>query len=155
MSDASPCIAASVRAAGRKLTQFYDAVMADAGLRVTQYSLLNELARHETPPTMGELARALVMERSALGQTLRPLERDGLIRFRRDAADGRRRPVFLTNAGRKAIAKAEPFWRRAQDAFVSSFGVEQSAALRETLNSIANSKQIAADDHDRDSACSR
>jgi DNA-binding MarR family transcriptional regulator len=114
--------------------------------RITQYSILNELARHETPPTMGELAKALVMERSALGQTLRPLERDGLIEFRRDAADGRRRPVFLTDAGREAMAKAEPFWRRAQDAFVSSFGVEQSAALRETLNGIANSNQIAADD---------
>ena len=122
MSGASPCIAASVRAAGRKLTLFYDAVMADAGMRITQYSILNELARHETPPTMGELAKALVMERSALGQTLRPLERDGLIEFRRDATDGRRRPVFLTDAGREAMAKAEPFWRRAQDAFVPILG---------------------------------
>jgi DNA-binding MarR family transcriptional regulator len=146
MSSASPCMAASVRAAGRKLTQFYDAVMAESGLRITQYSILQELVRCEhAPPTMGELAKSLVMDRSSLGQTLRPLERDGLIEFQRDATDGRRRPVALTDVGRAALAKAEPYWQQAQDAFVNNFGVKQSAKLRETLIGIANNDRIAVD----------
>jgi DNA-binding MarR family transcriptional regulator len=42
------------------------------------------------PPTIGELAKALVMDRSSLGHTLRPLERDGLIAFEQSTEDRRR-----------------------------------------------------------------
>src|ERR1700754_17720 len=95
--SASPCITAAMRAASRRLTLLYDEVMAPSGLRVTQYNILAELERRASePPTVSELAEIFVMERSALGQTLRPLERDGFIRLGRDGNDGRRRPVELT-----------------------------------------------------------
>src|ERR1700754_1750186 len=96
---ASPCIASAMRAASRRLTLLYDEVMAPSGLRVTQFHILSELERRSSePPTVSELAEILTMERSALGQTLRPLERDGLIALGRDEHDGRRRPVELTPA---------------------------------------------------------
>jgi DNA-binding MarR family transcriptional regulator len=76
----SPCITAALRAASRRLSLLYDEVMAPSGLRLTQFSLLAELERRDAfPATVGELAEIMTMERSALGQTLKPLERDELI----------------------------------------------------------------------------
>jgi DNA-binding MarR family transcriptional regulator len=114
LRSASPCITAAMRAASRRLTLLYDEVMAPSGLRVTQYHLLSELERRASePPTVSEFAETLTMERSALGQTLRPLARDGLITLGRDEHDGRRRPVELTPAGKDAVAKGRRNWAKA------------------------------------------
>src|SRR5262245_18251704 len=100
----SPCIVAAMRAATRRLTQLYDDAMVPTGLRVTQFHVLSELERRSAdPPTVGELADILTMERSALGQTLRPLVRDGFVDLGHDKRDGRRRPVRLTRAGKDKV----------------------------------------------------
>ena len=136
--SASPCITAALRAASRRLTLLYDEVMAPSGLRVTQYHILSELERRASePPTVSELAEILTMERSALGQTLRPLERDGFIALGRDEHDGRRRPVELTAAGKGAIARGRPYWTKAHKRFERFFGGTGLAALRTTLREIA------------------
>src|SRR5215471_4830720 len=97
--------------------------MAPSGLRLTQFNLLAELERRAAePPTVSELAEILTMERSALGQTLRPLERDGFIELGRDERDGRRRSVRLTPAGQEAVARARPYWTRAHGQFERFFG---------------------------------
>jgi hypothetical protein len=41
----SPCIAAAIRKASRRLAQLYDDALGPAGLRTTQYSILFELDR--------------------------------------------------------------------------------------------------------------
>lgn len=78
------CMVAAIRQAGHTLMLLFDKVMANTGLRLTQYSILSELEKWESAPspTLTELADALVMERSALGQTLRPLQRDGWSKYR-------------------------------------------------------------------------
>jgi DNA-binding MarR family transcriptional regulator len=119
----SPCIAAALRAAARRLTLLYDEVMAPSGLRITQFNLLAELERRDDfPPTVGELAEILTIERSALGQMLKPLERDGLIALTRDERDARRRPVRLKAAGREAILRTRPYWTEAHRRFAGFFG---------------------------------
>jgi DNA-binding MarR family transcriptional regulator len=143
IDSASPCIATAARAASRRLTQLYDEVMAPAGLRITQYHLLSELERRTAePPTVGELATILTMERSALGQTLRPLERDGLVELRRDESDARRRPIVLTPAGEQAVATARPYWARAHGLFERHFGAEALADLRNILRGIAQDPDL-------------
>jgi DNA-binding MarR family transcriptional regulator len=141
----SPCMAAVMRQATRKLTQLYDTVLEPSGLRITQYSILCELERCDggPSPTLQELGRTLVMERSALGQTLRPLERDGFIAFGQDEADQRRRPVVLTKAGRDVLSQARPLWDIAQAQFFSAFGAEESVVLRETLRGIAHDDRLS------------
>jgi DNA-binding MarR family transcriptional regulator len=141
--SASPCVAAAMRAASRKLTLRYDEVMAPSGLRLTQFNVLAELARRAaSPPTVHELADILTMERSALGQTLRPLERDGLVELGRDKQDGRRRPVRLTRAGQKAVARTRPYWSEAHGRFAKFFGEEAMAELRGTLRDIAENPRL-------------
>ncbi|MEJ1978353.1 MAG: MarR family winged helix-turn-helix transcriptional regulator [Acetobacteraceae bacterium] len=86
-----------MRKASRRLTQLYDDALGPAGIRSTQFAILTELDRRaKAPPTMRELANALVMDRSALGHNLRPLERDDFIELRESDEDRRRRYVALT-----------------------------------------------------------
>lgn len=141
----SPCLVAALRAATRRLTQLYDEAMAPAGLRITQFHILAELERRAAePPTVGELAEILTMERSALGQTLRPLEREGLIDLTHDKRDGRRRPVRLTRAGKDKVARARRLWARAHEKSGHVLGDRQLVSLRETLRGIAESPQFPA-----------
>ena len=98
--EAILCNATALRKASRRLSQLYDDALAPSGLRGTQFAILAEVAgRGSDPPTMAELAAALVVDRSALGHNLRPLERDGLVALRTDAQDRRRRHVVLTGRG--------------------------------------------------------
>lgn len=142
---ASPCIASAMRAASRRLTLLYDEMMAPSGLRVTQFNILSELERRAAePPTVSELAEILTIERSALGQTLRTLEGDGLVSLDRDAHDSRRRPVRLTPAGRKAVVRGRPYWEKAHARFARFF--KDAAALSElraTLRDIAENPALA------------
>jgi DNA-binding MarR family transcriptional regulator len=139
----SPCIVAAMRASTRRLTQLYDEAMAPTGLRVTQFHILAELERRSAdPPTVGELAEILTMERSALGQTLRPLARDGLVDLSQDERDGRRRPIKLTKAGKDKVARGRRYWAAAHEKFRHFFGDKQLAVLRRTLRDIAESAQL-------------
>jgi DNA-binding MarR family transcriptional regulator len=141
----SPCIVAAMRAATRRLTQLYDEAMAPTGLRITQFHILSELERRSAdPPTVGELAEIFTMERSALGQTLRPLARDGLIDLGHDKRDGRRRPVKLTKAGKDKVVRGRRYWAQAHDKFEHFFGGDQLVVLRETLRDVAESPQLPA-----------
>jgi DNA-binding MarR family transcriptional regulator len=134
---------AALRAATRRLTQLYDEAMAPTGLRVTQFHILSELERRSAdPPTVGELAEILTMERSALGQTLRPLERDGLIDLGHDKRDGRRRPIRLTKAGKDKVVRGRRHWAEAHEKFEQFFGDVQLVVLRKTLRDIAESPQL-------------
>ena len=88
-------------------------------------------------PTMRDLADALVMDQSTIGQNLRPLERDGLVCLEQDARDRRRRYVKLTRKGRSRLAAALPLWSEAQARFENSFGKQKAASLRAVLLDIA------------------
>jgi DNA-binding MarR family transcriptional regulator len=132
-----------MRAATRRVTQLYDEAMAPTGLRVTQFHILSELERRSAdPPTVSELAEILTMERSALGQTLRPLTRDGFIDVGEDERDGRRRPIKLTKAGKDKVVRGRRYWARAHQKFKHFFGENQTVVLRKTLRDVAESAQL-------------
>jgi DNA-binding MarR family transcriptional regulator len=132
-----------MRKASRRLTQLYDDALAPIGLRSTQFAILAELdARGDAPPTVAELASALVTDRSALGHTLRPLERDGLVTLRAGEDDRRRRHVLLTARGLAMLRDAAPRWQAAQDHFLAVFGKTAGASLRATLLGIAYNERL-------------
>ena len=143
-NEENQCSATAMRKATRRMTQLYDDALAPAGLRSTQYAILEELHKTaDAPPTMGELAETLVLDRSALGHNLRPLERDGLIALVAGDADRRLRRVVLTKMGRAKLARARPAWKLAQDRFNDVFGESAAARLRVTLLRIARDQRLA------------
>ncbi|WP_420993114.1 MarR family winged helix-turn-helix transcriptional regulator [Cupriavidus sp. 30B13] len=135
--EVSPCNCTAMRKASRRLSQMYDNALAPTGLKSTQYSILAEIKRHGEPPTMRELADAMVMDRSTLGHNLGPLERDGLVELAASATDRRSKHVVLTARGRARIAEARRLWQAAQKRFEQRFGAAQAAALRAVLLDIA------------------
>ena len=139
----STCNATAMRKASRRLTQLYDDALAPSGIRSTQFAILAELNRRsKQPPTMRELADALVMDRSALGHNLRPLERDELIALEESDDDRRRRHVILTPKGKAKFAAAKRLWQTAQDRFNNVFGRYRAAELRATLLGIAGDERL-------------
>src|ERR1700737_149830 len=96
------CTCGSLRKASRRVSQFYDTALAPAGIKSTQFSILAEVDRGslEGRVTMCELAASRVMDRSTLGHSLKPLERDDLVILRLSDDDRRKRYVELTKKGR-------------------------------------------------------
>lgn len=137
LPEAGICNGTALRKATRRVSQLYDAVLAPSGLRSTQRSLLIHIARAGTP-TMGDLAAALVLDRSALAHNLKPLERDGLVAILVDPRDKRSRLVGLTALGRARLDESMALWRNAQHRFETAFGPDQAEALRAALAVIAS-----------------
>ena len=142
--EVSPCNGTAMRKASRRLTQLYDDALAPCGLRSTQYAILAELNRlAKEPPTMAGLASALVMDRSALGHNLRPLERDGFIALQESDEDRRRRYVVMTSKGKAKFQAAKRFWQAAQNRFNEVLGESEAEDLRARLLAIAYDERLA------------
>jgi DNA-binding MarR family transcriptional regulator len=142
--EPSRCNCAALRKASRRMSQFYDSVLAPCGLKSTQFAMLTEIDRRaDASPTIRELAEALVMDQSTIGQNLRPLEREGLIALVQDEADRRSRRIKLTKVGRARLAAALPLWGAAQARFESGFGQGAAAELRAVLTTIARDQSLA------------
>ena len=133
----SVCNGTALRKATRRVSQLYDSVLAPCGLRSTQRSILIHIARAGTP-TMGDLAAALVLDRSALAHNLKPLERDGFVAVVVDPADKRNRLVTLTERGNDKLEESLILWQNAQHRFETSFGRAQAGELRQSLALIAS-----------------
>jgi DNA-binding MarR family transcriptional regulator len=140
----SACTCGSLRKASRRISQFYDTALAPLGIKSTQYSILSEVARGsiQGPVTMRELATSMVMDRSTLGHSLKPLERDDLVSLRLSVDDRRKRYVELTKKGRSTLQRARRLWRLAEGRFEKIFGKEPAAELRAVLLSIAGNKEL-------------
>lgn len=147
-ADPTRCSAMALRKATRRVTQLYDDMLKPAGLTITQFGLIAELLRRgSNPPTVTDLATAMVMDRSGLGHTLRPLERDGYIVLVQNKEDGRQRSVVLTEAGRKLYQKAKVLWEKAQRRFVEVIGQDEGTSLHARLLAIAHNERLTrADD---------
>ena len=138
------CNVSAAKKAARRLCLMYDTVLAPTGLKSTQYGILSELnSRGAALPTVRELAEELVMDRSTLGQNLRPLERDGLVTLLTDPKDRRNRLIALTRSGLGKFKEAAKYWKIAQDRFEATFGEQEATNLRSVLLAIAHNSKFA------------
>jgi DNA-binding MarR family transcriptional regulator len=117
----SPCACMALRKAARAVSRFYDEALAPAGLTVTQFALLRNVATLGDPP-LSRLAEALVMDRTSLYRTLQPMVRAGWLAI--EAGQGRTKRAALQPAGRARLAAAEAHWDAAQGDFIQRFGSE-------------------------------
>ncbi len=132
------CNATAIRKASRRITQFYDSTLEPCGLRSTQLAILSQLVGAAGPLTIGDLAKILVIDRSALGHNVRPLVRDGFVRLETSSEDRRRSAMTATRLGRAKWREAQKLWQDAQSRFEAQVGSAKAARLRKTLASIAH-----------------
>lgn len=133
--QAVPCVGFNTRRATRLITQYYDQALAPAGIRSTQYSLLNLLAMMGEAP-MQEVAFVLAMDRTTLTRNLNPLLRKGLVKVKM-GSDRRARPLAITPKGQSALERALPYWQKAQSRIINEIGAEQWEMMMRGLHQIS------------------
>ena len=135
MSADLPCACVALRRITRAVTSIYDAALAPAGLRITQFSVLRTLARLGPMPVT-RLAAEVALDRSTMGRNLDPLERRGLVRIEVGEADRRERFAHLTDAGIGAIKVALPYWRDAQQRVTALVSPSAIGTLTEQVDNL-------------------
>ncbi len=142
--DALPtlgCACASLRRAARAVTQLYEEALRGTGLRPTQFTLLQVLARRGEL-TQAELGGMLAMDSTTLTRTLRPLAARGWIRAR-PGDDRRERWYAVTPAGRREIDRARPAWEAVQQRLRARVGAGRWPGLLEELAALAGLARVA------------
>jgi DNA-binding MarR family transcriptional regulator len=110
------CMGMRVRRAARVVANHYDKHLKPAGLKGTQFTLLNTVFMNPSA-NIGQLADILGLDRTTLNRNLKPLERKGLIRSG-SGKDPRTRTLKLTKEGTKTLQNALPHWLEAQSGVV-------------------------------------
>jgi len=111
---ADSCMGMRVRRAARVVANHYDKHLKPAGLKGTQFTLLNTIFMNPSA-NIGKLADILGLDRTTLNRNLKPLERKGLIRSG-SGKDPRTRTLALTKEGTRILQNALPYWLEAQSA---------------------------------------
>jgi len=121
------CTNFKLRQLARRVSQHYDAEVAKAGLKTTQYSLLSHVLRLG-PIRPGDLAQAMTLDASTLTRNLKPIVDAGWLTLSA-GKDGRSRLVQITDAGREKRAEAQRHWKAAQEGLNQLLGVERVRAI--------------------------
>jgi DNA-binding MarR family transcriptional regulator len=126
------CTNFKARQLSRLLSRHYDAELARAGLKTTQYSLLTHVLRLG-PLAPGELARHMGLDASTLTRNLQPLLTAGWL-LQEAGTDARSRVVSITPTGREKQAEALRRWKVAQQNINATLGTERVVALHALLD---------------------
>lgn len=126
------CSSFKLRQLSRRVSQHFDGVLGEAGLKTTQYSLLSQIVARG-PIRPGQLATAMEMDASTLTRNLQPLVAQAWVQIG-PGEDGRTRLVTATKAGREKRAQAQRRWKRAQLAFNDRVGVDLVSRLHAVID---------------------
>jgi len=130
----SPCICNTLRMVTRAVTQLYDDALRPSGLRVTQFSILEAVARRGEA-NLRQLEAALGVDQTTLTRSLSLLERDGVI-ARGPHPDARIKSMRLTAKGRRTLNAARPRWAQAQRQVLGELGATAWADAERRLSHV-------------------
>ena len=136
-----PCACANLRRAARAVTQLYDRELRGTGLGVTQFTLLQALAR-VGELSQGRLGSGLSIDSTTLTRTLANLRKAGWINIR-TGADRRVRLVSVTASGRRQLERSSPSWERAQERLRRMLGDPHWGELGELTQKVVRSARKA------------
>ena len=112
----------------------YESALSNAGVSATQYAILRALQR-QGPLPLSRLADLLVLERTSLYRTIRPLQKQGLVKTRA-TTDQRIKEIVLMAAGLRKIKEAYPHWVDAQRAFLKQVGAAHWKRMAAELSDV-------------------
>jgi DNA-binding MarR family transcriptional regulator len=138
---------AEFRRAARSLTQLYEDALRPAGLRGTQFTILQVLIR-VGEITQGQLGHILAIDSTTLTRTLAIMGRHGWIKKRR-GADRREWRIALSPRGKATYQHALPLWEGVQERMRHTLGEAQWKQLlalakivtRQAIEHQANERQ--------------
>ena len=109
------CAGLNSRALARSITRFLEARMSATGISLARFGLMAHVAAADDDTINGLVART-GLDQTTLSRNLHALAREGLIEIATVEKDLRRRAVWLTEKGARALEAALPAWRRAHEA---------------------------------------
>jgi DNA-binding MarR family transcriptional regulator len=130
------CLCLFLQRAARAVARRFDEALRPLNLSNGQFSLLMSLNRPH-PPTLGEVAAFLAMDRTTLTANLKPLARRNLLTVNIDQADRRGRRLALTPAGRRLLAMAVPVWKRTHMVIERQLAGSSPTRLRADLRALS------------------
>jgi len=133
-TDVQPqgCTNFKLRQLLRTVSRHYDAELARAGLKGTQFSLLLHVVKFG-PLQPQALARQMGLDASTLTRNLRPLIDMGWV-SQGPGDDARSRLIVATTEGRAKYTEARRHWKRAQLALNDKLGTATVAALHALID---------------------
>ena len=131
---ALPCLCSSFRRTSRALSQVYEEAMRPTGLRITQFTILQALAR-TGEVKQGRLGEILVMDSTSLTRTLRIMLQQGWIAERR-GEDQRERWLKLSKAGEAKLKFATASWEKVQARLQAKLGESGWKSLMQWTNQV-------------------
>jgi DNA-binding MarR family transcriptional regulator len=144
VTDAPPqgCTHFKLRQLLRSVSRLYDAELAKAGLKGSQFSLLSHVLELG-PIAPSVLADRMGMDASTLSRNLRPLIDKGWV-LQGPGADARSRTVTITEPGRAKHAQARFHWKHAQQALNGRLRIARVADLHRQMDSVQSLLQDAS-----------
>lgn len=135
------CVCSALRRAARSATQLYDLVLQPSGLKATQFIALKTIeGAGELPQWRFARQQAVAVE--TLSRRLAVLRKRGLLTVRTGGNHGER-IYSLTAQGRVALARAIPYWERAQERLRRTLGDSTVAMLLELCENAVKAAQEA------------
>ncbi|MDR7145014.1 MarR family winged helix-turn-helix transcriptional regulator [Rhizobium sp. BE258] len=128
------CYSLATRQFSRLLGRVYHKHMHPCGISAGDFAILEFLSQCGEM-TMVDLARRLVMDRTTLVRTLKPLQDEGYVVAQPDPVEPRRLNIVLTAGGETKRREATPLWEAAQEEVERMIGKTQASALRVSIGS--------------------
>lgn len=123
------CLGFTARLLSRVISRVYDDSFAEAGLKVSQFSLLSAIANQEdTRPA--ELAKSLAMDESTLSRNVARMCARGWLHLEPGNDDRRSHQITVTEKGMALLRKSYPAWQKAQTQVAERIGPEGIRALK-------------------------
>ena len=130
----SPCYCTNLRRAALWSTEYYDSMLAPAGLSVPQYYLLINLSRMERA-NLSQWAERVGLDRTTMVRNAKALENKGLVA----PAEGRGRTFALTEIGKTTLSHGIKLWEQAQAELREKLGGEDADTLLRICRRLQNS----------------
>lgn len=128
----------NLRKAARMVTQAYEKQMQATGLKVTQYYMLVNIARHKEI-SISRLGEIMLLDQTTITRNVNILKNSGYVNITKDKSDSRTKSIQVTDTGLVKLEEATPIWLQIQEKAENGIGKEKYEDLLETLKHLQES----------------
>ena len=135
------CACANFRRIARIVTQVYEKQMQPTGLKVTQYYMLVNIARHKET-SISKLGEIMLLDQTTITRNINILKKSGYVNITKDINDSRTKSISITDTGLVKLEEATPIWLQIQEKVEKNMGKEKYKDLLETLKNLQESIEL-------------
>ena len=135
------CACANLRRIARIVTQVYEKQMQPTGLKVTQYYMLVNIARHKET-SISKLGEIMLLDQTTITRNINILKKSGYVNITKDINDSRTKSISITDTGLVKLEEATPIWLQIQEKVEKNMGKEKYKDLLETLKNLQESIEL-------------